>query len=162
MTRTLLVMRHAKSAWSKPNEPELPDLKRPLTGQGKRDALRQGKALNREALTPDVIVTSPAKRARATAKRVARSCGYTKPIIVDERLYMQGSERYVRVAAEWGDEIVCGMLIGHNPDVSELVYTLTGKQEMLATAAIARLEVPAAHWHELDTLPSCKLLALLV
>ncbi|MCE5260113.1 MAG: histidine phosphatase family protein [Chloroflexi bacterium] len=158
--RTLLVMRHAKSVWSKGDEPALPDRLRPLTAKGKRDAERQGETLKAQQLIPDIIVSSPAKRARSTAKRTAHGCGYTGELQVDERLYMQGSERCLLLAAEWEDDIHCGMLIGHNPDISELVQMLTCKLVVLDTAGLARLEVPIASWQELTLRPSSRLAAV--
>ena len=71
--KTLLVLRHAKSSW---NDSALKDHERPLNDRGKRDAPRMGQLLNDHKLTPDLIISSTAKRARKTAKKVADSCGY--------------------------------------------------------------------------------------
>ena len=71
--KTLLILRHAKSSW---NYPELSDYDRPLNKRGKRDAPRMGKFLREQKLTPDRILTSSAKRARRTASKVAKACGY--------------------------------------------------------------------------------------
>lgn len=154
MPHVLLVMRHAKST---SDTISLPDLERQLTRNGKADAERLGTELAARNLVPDVICCSPAKRARATAKRVAHCCGYSDEVQVVEALYMRGAKAYLRIITDWADECTCGMVIGHNPDVSSLVQLLTGVQVELATAAIAVIQVPADHWAGIETLPLCKL-----
>ena len=154
MPHVLLVMRHAKST---SDTIGLPDLERQLTRNGKADAERLGTELATRNLVPGIICCSPAKRARVTAKRVAHCSGYSDEVQVVEALYMRGAKAYLRVITDWADECTCGMVIGHNPDVSSLVQLLTGVQVELATAAIAVIQVPADHWAGIETLPLCKL-----
>jgi len=71
--RTLLLVRHAKSSW---DEPGLEDRARPLARRGKRDIPRMAAHLAAKGVAPDAIVTSPARRARATARRLARGLGF--------------------------------------------------------------------------------------
>ena len=66
--KTLIVMRHAKSSWK---HPDVADHDRPLNKRGKQDAPRMGKLLRQQKLTPQVIVSSTATRARRTADAVA-------------------------------------------------------------------------------------------
>ena len=68
MKRTLVLIRHAKSSWSNPGEA---DFERPLNDRGERDAPRMGARLKELKIKPDLIVCSPAKRAKQTAKRIA-------------------------------------------------------------------------------------------
>ena len=72
--KTLLILRHAKSSW---NYTDLSDYDRPLNARGKQDAPRMGEHLREQGLIPDRILTSSAKRAKKTAIRVAKACGYT-------------------------------------------------------------------------------------
>jgi phosphohistidine phosphatase len=64
--KSLLILRHAKSSWK---DPELTDHDRPLNKRGKCDAPRIGKLLKNEHLVPEAMISSTAKRARATAER---------------------------------------------------------------------------------------------
>ena len=82
--KTLLLMRHAKSSW---DDPDVADHDRPLNKRGKKDAPRMGQWLAEQGLTPEVIVTSTAKRARKTAELVAESCGCQREPIVLPELY---------------------------------------------------------------------------
>ncbi|MHB1356391.1 MAG: SixA phosphatase family protein [Anaerolineae bacterium] len=158
MPHVLLVMRHAKAAQ---DNLSLVDRERQLTRNGKADAERLGTELRTRNLVPDVIYCSPAKRARTTAKRVAHCSGYSDEVEVVEVLYMRGAKAYLRVISDWSDELNCGMVVGHNPDVSSLIQLLTGTQAEMATAAIAVIRVPVDHWSELESLPSCKLVEIL-
>jgi len=71
--KTLLILRHAKSSWKNPG---LADHNRPLNKRGKRDAPRVGRLLRDKNLTPDLILSSTAKRALDTAEAAAESSGY--------------------------------------------------------------------------------------
>jgi phosphohistidine phosphatase len=158
MPHVLLVMRHAKAAQ---DDMQMADLERQLTRNGKADAERLGTELRARNLVPELIVSSPAKRARMTAKRVAHCSGYSDEVELADEFYMRGAGAYMRVISEWPDDVLCGMVVGHNPDVSNLVQLLTGKLVELATAAIAVIQVPANHWSELESLPKSKLLEIL-
>ncbi|MFM7854987.1 MAG: SixA phosphatase family protein, partial [Flammeovirgaceae bacterium] len=61
--KKLYIIRHAKSSW---DEPDLADFERPLSDRGKRDAPRMAKRLKEKRLTPDAVLTSPARRAKNT------------------------------------------------------------------------------------------------
>ena len=75
--KTLLILRHAKSSWDNLNHS---DYDRPLNKRGKRDAPRMGEHIRQQEIVPDLILTSSAKRARKTATKVAKACGYTRKI----------------------------------------------------------------------------------
>jgi phosphohistidine phosphatase len=75
--KSILVLRHAKSSRK---DPDLTDHNRPLNKRGKRDAPRMGRLLKKEDLVPDIIISSTAIRARATAEAVAKASGYRADI----------------------------------------------------------------------------------
>jgi len=145
--KTLLIMRHAKSSW---NYPELSDYDRPLNGRGKRDAPRMGKHLRQEGLIPDRILTSSAKRARKTASKVAKSCGYTGKVKKLDALYDTVPGVYFEVLQALPDKYQCVMVFGHNPTMEQLVTYLTEQIERMPTAAIAHIELPIQHWNTFD------------
>jgi len=70
--KRLYLVRHAKSSW---NRPELDDIDRPLNKRGKRDAPFMGQRLKQHDVCPDLIISSPAKRALKTAKIIAHLWG---------------------------------------------------------------------------------------
>lgn len=84
--KTLFLIRHAKSSWDDPNKD---DFDRPLNERGKRNAPFMGKLLKKENILPDLIISSPAKRAIATAKIIADETGYPKNKIHTDSKFMK-------------------------------------------------------------------------
>lgn len=145
--KTLLILRHAKSSWK---YPELSDYDRPLNSRGKRDAPRMGKYLRQQDLIPDRILTSSAKRARKTANKVAKSCGYTGKVKKIEAFYDAVPGVYFEVLQALPDKYQRVMVVGHNPTMERLVNHLTEQIERMPTAALAHIELPIQHWDALD------------
>ena len=145
--KTLFILRHAKSSW---NYPELSDYDRPLNARGKRDAPRMGKHLRREGLIPDRILTSSAKRARKTANKVAKSCGYTGKVKKLDALYATVPGVYFETLQALSDKYQRVMVVGHNPTMEQLVNHLTGEIKRMPTAALAHIELPIQSWETLD------------
>lgn len=145
--KTLLVLRHAKSSW---DDAALDDHEQPLNKRGRRDGPRMGKLAREYRLTPDVIITSDATRARLTAKAVAETAGYAGEILLDPHLYMASAAgilsvvRTVRETKAWSV-----MIVGHNPGLENLVAQLTGNQQDLPTAALAQIVLPIHEWRDL-------------
>ncbi len=144
--RTLLLLRHAKSSWSDPGRT---DHDRPLTERGKQDAPRMGQLLKEQGLVPDLIVSSTAKRARKTAKKVARTCGYVGEVRETDTLYLAPVAQYLELLRQLPDQQQRVLLVGHNPGLEDLVETLTGRCERLSTAALAQITFEIASWREL-------------
>lgn len=153
MQRELLILRHAKSDWS---EPGISDFDRPLNARGKRDAPRIGAWLEKRGLQPDYVVASPARRARATARRVAKRVGFNRGAIdYRPRLYLAelgALLEVVGVAPELAQRV---LLVGHNPGLEMLLVHLAGAVptppdgKLLPTATLVRLAMPA-DWTSLD------------
>jgi len=145
--KTLLILRHAKSSWS---DPALSDHDRPLNRRGKRDAPRMGELLRREELLPDLIISSTARRARATAEMVAEHSGFEGPLWLERDLYAAGAEEILAVLVTLPDEYTRVMVVGHNPGLEELLETISGDYERLPTGALAQVHLPLARWRDLD------------
>jgi phosphohistidine phosphatase len=145
--KTLLILRHAKSSWKNTG---LADHDRPLTKRGKRDAPRMGRLLRDENLTPDLILSSTAKRALDTAEAVAEASGYEGEVESRPEFYMAGAEAYLRALRALSDDYECVMVIGHNPGLEELVEGLTGEAEAMPTAALAQVELTLKRWRDLS------------
>jgi phosphohistidine phosphatase len=144
--KSLLILRHAKS---RQDVPGLADHDRPLNQRGQHDAPRMGRLLARERLVPEMIISSTATRACTTATRVAEACGHAGPLELTRRLYLSGPLEHLSVVSELGDDAASLMVVGHNPDLEELVHLLTGESTTLPTAALARIELPIDSWSEL-------------
>src|SRR5213593_4904754 len=123
--KTLFLIRHAKSSR---DDPAWADKDRPLNDRGKRDAPKMGKRLAERHVKPDLILSSPAARALNTAKIIARKLDYKrKNILVDNRLYAVEADQLLDVLNKLGNELECAMLIGHNPELTELAHRLSSK-----------------------------------
>lgn len=147
MPRELLILRHAKSDW---DSNAASDFARPLAKRGRKDAPRVGEYLYREGVVPDIIVSSPAERARDTVVRVCKSLDYKKKDIRwDSDIYEAGVPDLLAVLARIPATAPTVLLVGHNPGLEELVRYLSGDDleepddgKLLPTAALARLEMP--------------------
>ena len=145
--KTLIIMRHAKSSWDQTN---LADHARPLKKRGKRDAPRMGELLLDEDLTPDLIISSSAKRAVATAEAAAVACDYAGVIVVTRNFYHADPDTYIDGLQGINDQVSMVMVVGHNPGMEELLEELTGVWQRLPTAAIAVVNLPLNTWEELN------------
>jgi phosphohistidine phosphatase len=144
MPMKLFLVRHAKSSR---NEPALPDKDRPLNDRGKRDAPKMGERLAKREVTPDLILSSPAKRALKTAQIIAKKLDYKlADIVVDERLYATGAEDLLQVIHKLGAKPKSVMLFGHNPELTELAHRLSSKIAHLPTCAVAEFTFDAKSW----------------
>jgi len=143
----LLVLRHAKSSW---NSGDLDDHERPLNPRGERAAPRMGAVLRKQKLTPDLIVSSDAVRARMTAETVAEAAGYTGEIVFEPRLYLASPDDIIAVLRTLpSDSARTVMIVGHNPGLEGLITRLTGEKHDFPTAALARIALPIARWDDL-------------
>lgn len=145
--KTLILIRHAKSSR---DDPFLSDRERPLSKRGKRDAPYMARLLNERGPRPDLIVSSPAKRALKTAKIFAEILGYPKKRIrVSEEIYLQGLGALLETVAGLDDALETACLVGHNPDLTELLDRLAAAGiDDIPTCAITVVEFDAAAWRD--------------
>ena len=153
--KSVLILRHAKSNWK---EPGIDDHERPLNKRGKHDAPLMGKLLKDEHLLPDLIISSTAKRARSTAKRVAESLGYEGKITLDRSLYAAEPAAYINVLRHLSNEYTRVLMVGHNPGLEELVNTLTGKEHIMPTCSLVHIQFSVNSWNEINYKSRGKLL----
>ncbi|SJM95883.1 SixA phosphatase family protein [Crenothrix polyspora] len=145
MSRELWLLRHAKAEQLNGAE----DFDRNLKKRGKRDATLIGQWLNENDLRPDVVISSPALRAIATAKIVCDVIGINhKDIRQENRLYDEGLYRVKTVLADCPKQFSRVLLVGHNPELEKLVTCLVYDSELfevkklLPTGTLARLSLP--------------------
>ena len=133
----LLVLRHAHAGDSLAWEGD--DDLRPLTEKGRRQAERVGRLLAAAAFVPDVVLASPLVRARQTAEIVAELLGV--PVHLEARLGemvdLPALERILEDAGSPGRPVI----VGHDPDFSELVSELVGAPVPMRKGALARIDV---------------------
>ena len=139
-------MRHAKSSWG---EPSLADFERPLNERGLKAAPLVGRFMRRQRLRPDLILCSPAERARQTARLVAEAAGLNAPLRYDERIYEATPARLAEVISQVEDAADELLLVGHNPGLEGLLELLAGESRHMPTAALARVVLDLEKWSKL-------------
>jgi phosphohistidine phosphatase len=124
--RTLILMRHAKAE----TPGERPDVERRLTKKGQADADAAGSWLADEGLRPDLVICSPAARARQTWHGVAVALSQAGPesaapeVRYESGLYEGGRTEVIDLlrAVPAGTSTV--LVVGHNPTMSDVSLLL--------------------------------------
>ncbi len=141
--KTLFVMRHAKSSWDDLN---LSDFDRSLNKRGLKTAPLMGNLMYENFFQPEIIVSSPAKRAKQTAVLIKESANIEKEIRFDERIYEASPFRLLQVVSELEENRNSAMLVGHNPGLEGLIKILTGEIQAMPTAALAVIDLNIENW----------------
>ncbi|WP_207947827.1 SixA phosphatase family protein [Occultella glacieicola] len=122
--RTLIVLRHAKSAWDTGE----PDHLRPLAARGLRDGLAVGRVLARYDL--DVVLCSTATRARMTWLRAEKGGARCPDVRHDGGLYGADPDDVIRLVRGLPDSARTALLIGHEPTLAEFVLDVAQPSEV--------------------------------
>ena len=143
---TLLMLRHAKSDWTSDYGGD--DLDRPLAARGRRSAKAVGRFITAAGQVPEVILVSPALRARQTVD-VARASGpWASEVRLDSRLYGTAAD-LIEAVRGLEDSVHLAMIVGHEPAWSEGAARLTnGTAFQLPTASVLRLDFEVGTWAE--------------
>jgi phosphohistidine phosphatase len=141
--KTLYLLRHAKSSWK---EPSLQDFDRPLNGRGREAAPLVGRFIREKKIRVDLMLSSPAERARQTAALVKDSAGLKAELLFDERIYEADAGALLEVVAQAAESADALMLVGHNPGLEGLLTLLTGEERSMPTAALACVTLDVGKW----------------
>ncbi len=154
--KTILLLRHAKSAWSQPG---LDDHDRPLNRRGERSAEAMAEHIVHNAPRPDLILCSTAVRTRQTlAPLVHRLAAPAPPIALEKRLYLASEPELLARLRSVTDDVHTVLLIGHNEGIGELAGALAGHGSAAAlaslrtkfpTGTLAILRLPDGPWRDL-------------
>ena len=125
------------------------DHQRPLNKRGRRDAPELGKRIAEHGLTPELIISSSAERARTTAQLVAEHCEYDGAVEIPGHSYVQIAADYLAVLEALPDERQRVMVVGHNPGLEYLLALMSGQHESLPTCALAEVLLPIESWSQL-------------
>jgi phosphohistidine phosphatase len=145
-TKTLLVIRHAKSSW---DIGTLNDFERPLNDRGKRDAPVMANRLKEKNILVDAFVASPAKRAKKTAELFTGEYQREKEdIIFVSKLYHAAADTFFEVVEDLNDAFKTVALFSHNPGITEFVNMLTDevKLDNMPTCGIFAVKLQSPSW----------------
>ena len=146
--KKLTLIRHAKSSWK---DPFLSDFDRPLNKRGKEDAPIMGKRLAMDKVVPDLILSSPAKRAKKTAKIVAQEIGFSESKIkTKKRSYLADDDELVDVLKDHDDILQHIMLVGHNPGLTDLANLIAKANiDNIPTSGVVMIDLNVDSWSKI-------------
>jgi phosphohistidine phosphatase len=147
-TKTLLLLRHAKSSWE---DPQLDDHERPLNSRGRRVAPLMGQRLREEQLEPDFVFCSTAVRTRETAALVFAEQTTSRRISYHAELYHAEPAQISRFLNHVDASLQRILIIGHNPGLEDLLATLTGKTVSFPTASLAHVDLNLKSWSQFNS-----------
>lgn len=141
----LYLIRHAKSSWA---DSRLSDFDRPLNKRGKRNVRFMGKRLASMRYRPEMIVSSPARRARKTARAIFAEWQFRKnEIVLLEKLYGFSAGPIIEVIRQTPDSINVLAVVGHNHGITECAELLGGEAiENVPTCGIVLLSFAVTSW----------------
>lgn len=143
--KKLFLIRHAKSDWSNKS---LDDFDRPLNKRGKKNASLMGKLLRDKHIHPDLIISSPAYRARTTTKKIAKKINYQNDIMYNENLYEASLKTILEIVSFIEDENDEVFVISHNPGLNMLAFYLIDFNNNLPTCGILEINFECDSWRE--------------
>ena len=161
MTKTLYLLRHAKSDWS---DPMLADHDRPLAARGRKAARSMGRFLAHAQPRPALVLCSSAVRARETWSEVAVELDAAVEVQFEETLYAARSSELLARIHRLPTLLDSVLFVGHNPGLENLASELAGDgdpnairrlSDKFPTAALATIS-SGARWKELSP-ASCRL-----
>jgi phosphohistidine phosphatase len=141
--KTLLLLRHAKSGQK---DSGVADFDRPLNGRGRKAAEIMGRFIRKQKVAPDLLLSSPAIRARETIETVIKTAKLPTELRFDQRIYEAGPLRLLEVVSQIEEERGTVLLVGHNPGMEELLQLLTDGHEHMATGTLAKIDLKADKW----------------
>jgi phosphohistidine phosphatase len=148
----LMLLRHAKSDWSKPG---MPDRNRPLNARGRETAPLMAAHIASQELAPQRVLVSTATRTRETWKLMTPFFPRKPETIFEGRLYESSPHTILAVIKETPAAIKSLMVVGHNPGLQTLAMALIGsgdaqgREDIAAkfpTAALAVIDFVTGPW----------------
>lgn len=144
--KRLTLVRHANA---EPQGANSADFDRALTRRGQAEADALATHLFEQRLVPDLLLTSPAQRARQTAIILARQLELANDNLrTDPRLYLAQPEDILQTARSQASSVNHLMIVGHNPGISDLARLLAGKAWSgdLGTARACTMVLSTTAW----------------
>lgn len=131
----LYFLRHGAADWPDWNKP---DDERPLTKPGRKEVQQVGEFLARLKADPDLILTSPLPRAAQTADIAAE---HLRVRVREEKLLAPGfgATDLKRLLRKYPQQSL--MLVGHEPDFSTVIASVTGGKVKLSKAGVALVDL---------------------
>jgi phosphohistidine phosphatase len=131
---TLSLLRHAKSNW---DDPTLKDFDRPLAKRGENAAPRMGAYMEKQGLAPDLVLCSPAVRARQTLDLVLPHLAGGPTVVFEDNFYLAAPTIMLARVRKIDAKVRHVLIVGHDPGMQGLALELSGSGEVQALQALA-------------------------
>jgi len=141
--KTLFLLRHAKA---ENGAADLSDFDRALNDRGRRESQAAGEYIKQQNQQLDLVLSSPALRARETAALALASARLENETRFDQRIYEASWQVLLTVLSEVEEPASSLMLVGHNPGLEDLLRTLTGRAEQMKPCTIASINLNIDQW----------------
>jgi phosphohistidine phosphatase len=143
--KTVYILRHGKSSWS---QSDVSDFDRELLITGKERTAKIAKLMLAKESIPELLICSPAKRAKQTAKIISKKLN--KSIELNPRLYPGGIDQILNIIYSLSDNYKSVMIIGHNPGLTTAVNELMDSQyDWLPTSGLAIANYEVEKWTDI-------------
>ena len=143
MAKELLLVRHGKSDWGNLT---LKDFDRPLNKRGKENAPEMAERLLNRGFKFDLMVSSPAKRAKTTAKLFAEAY-QTDHIQYEEAIYEANTNTLLSVVNGLDNASDTVIMFGHNPGFTDFANELSDANIYnIPTAGMVLISFPFDSW----------------
>ncbi len=147
MSKTLILIRHAKSSW---NSPGLADHDRPLNPRGKLSAAAIGQWLRAKGYLPDQVISSTSQRTKETLAGLTLHV----PVQFTPDLYHASADQMRGVLSGAKGETV--LMLGHNPGIAEFAAQLLRtppnhpRFPVYPTGATLIVRFDVDHWDQVE------------
>jgi phosphohistidine phosphatase len=148
--KTIILVRHAKSSWK---DPSIDDFDRPLNKRGKRNAPFMGNKLKERKIMPNLVLSSPAKRAKKTAIAVAKALDYPKKkIVYFDKMYHASARTLFDLLKSLDDENETIMLFGHSPSLNKFADMLLKRNPItnIPTSGVCCIRFYVNQWQKVE------------
>ena len=139
--KKILLVRHAKAV----HDTGYTDFERPLKHSGIQDAITMAERLKKDAIIPQMLVTSPSLRTEATADILSEHLSIPKAR-QDKNIYEGGQQTLLTIINDFDNKYDFIGLVGHNPGISQMVYYFTGEFQDLSPGAITLITFDVNEW----------------
>jgi phosphohistidine phosphatase len=145
--KTIFLLRHGRA---EEISEQIPDLDRPLTTQGKEQIRTLAAKIKSQELSIDLIIASPALRARQTAELFCSALGIAESRIQEDKsLYSGSANKILQLIGKLPDTKKSVLLVAHNPQLSEVASMLLKEwQQKIPVGGLLGLQFSNKAWRE--------------
>ena len=147
--KRVIIVRHAKAVPYGYDD----DFNRDLSNRGESDAALIGSELRKQSVKPDVMISSPAKRALKTARIFAQELHFERSNIIEKQDIYDGqtTSEFLDMIQELPESATTAFFFGHNPGFYYFVCNLlTGFHNDMPTCSTVAIDFKVNSWSEVE------------